>query len=247
MIYSTFAQVYDTLMDDTLYAQWRDYVTARVAPRHQQVLELAGGSGSLALLLVAAGFQVTDFDLSGEMLALAEQKLTAAGVEVPLILGDMQDLSDMPTYDLVTCFDDSICYMKDLEAVTNVFRQVASVLPAGGDFMFDAHSLYQMDTVFPGYMYNYQTEDYAFLWSSYEGEVPHAVEHDLTFFVYDEAIDAYHPMIETHHERTYAQADFEAALDAAGFDLVSTTADFGRGPVTETSTRWFFHARKRAA
>lgn len=30
MIYTSFAQVYDTLMDDTLYTQWRDYVQARV-------------------------------------------------------------------------------------------------------------------------------------------------------------------------------------------------------------------------
>lgn len=92
----------------------------------------------------------------------------------------------MPTYQIVTCFDDSVCYMPDIDAVTNVFKQVYSVLDAGGDFMFDAHSLHQMDDLFPGYMYNYQTEDYAFLWTSYEGEVPHSAEHDLTFFLYDE-------------------------------------------------------------
>ncbi|WP_461226433.1 class I SAM-dependent DNA methyltransferase [Lacticaseibacillus suihuaensis] len=244
MIYSTFAQVYDTLMDETLYTQWRDYVVARVAPKGQQLLELAGGSGSLALLLDAAGFAVTDFDLSGEMLALAEQKIDQAGRDIPLIMGDMQDLSDMPQYDVVTCFDDSLCYMPSLAAVTAVFRQVASVLPVGGDFFFDAHSLYQMDQVFPGYMYNYQTEDYAFMWSSYEGDVPHSVEHDLTFFVYDEKLDAYHPLLETHHERTYPQRDFEQALAEAGFTLVSATAEFGTAAIADTSTRWFFHARK---
>ncbi|WP_179395784.1 class I SAM-dependent DNA methyltransferase [Lacticaseibacillus absianus] len=244
MIYSTFAQVYDTLMDDSLYADWRDYVLARVTPAHQPVLELAGGSGSLALLLDDAGFAVTDFDLSGDMLALAEQKIDAAHRDIPLILGDMRDLSEMPTYDVVTCFDDSICYMQDLTAVQTVFTQVASVLPPGGDFMFDAHSLHQMDDVFPGYMYNYQTEDYAFLWSSYEGDVAHSVEHDLTFFVYDAKLDAYHPLIETHHERTYPVADFKRALVAAGFQDIEVTADFGRGPVTPTSTRWFFHAKK---
>jgi hypothetical protein len=134
--------------------------------------------------------------------------------------------------------------MPDLAAVATVFEQVHAHLQPGGDFFFDAHSLYQMDTVFPGYMYNYQTEDYAFMWQSYAGEVPHTIEHDLTFFVYDEAIDAYHPLIETHHERTYPLADWVATLEAAGFHDVTVTADFGQNAVQPDSTRWFFHAKR---
>lgn len=244
MIYSSFAAVYDKLMDTDLYSQWRDYVLQRVQPANQELLELAGGSGSLALLLDEAGFSVTNFDLSGDMLALAEQKIDADNRKIPLILGDMRDLSDMPTYQVVTCFDDSICYMQDLDEVQAVFDGVYAMLAKGGDFMFDAHSIYQMDTVFPGYMYNYQTEDYAFLWNSYEGEVAHSVEHDLTFFVYDEKIDAYHPLIETHHERTYEVASFVKALEKSGFTDIEVTADFGQSPVEATSTRWFFHAKK---
>lgn len=244
MIYSTFAQVYDTLMDDALYARWRDYVTARLRPQGQKVLELAGGSGSLALLLQEAGFDVALLDLSGEMLALAEQKLIAADRSMPLMQGDMRDLAGIGPVAAVTCFDDSLCYMPDLAAVATVFAQVASILEPGGDFFFDAHSLHQIDDVFPGYMYNYRTEDYAFMWQSYEGELPHSIEHDLTFFVYDEKIDAYHPLTETHHERTYPLADLTQALANAGFTAIDVSADFGHADVTPEATRWFFHAKK---
>ena len=68
MIYTTFAEVYDQLMDQSLYQRWRDYVVKRVKPSHQPLLELAGGSGFLAVLLAQSGYQVTDFDLSEEML-----------------------------------------------------------------------------------------------------------------------------------------------------------------------------------
>ncbi|WP_390406832.1 class I SAM-dependent DNA methyltransferase [Lacticaseibacillus jixiensis] len=244
MIYSTFAQVYDTLMDDSLYGRWADYVMKRVTPHHQKLLELAGGSGSLAVLLQKAGYDVALFDLSSEMLALAEQKLVDADLQMPLMQGDMRDLEGLAPVDVVTCFDDSLCYMQDLAQVKVVFQQVYNLLTPGGNFMFDAHSLHQMDDLFPGYMYNYQTEDYAFMWQSYAGDVPHSVEHDLTFFVYDEAIDAYHPLIETHHERTYAQADFVAALEQVGFVDVEVTADFGEAAVTPDAVRWFFSAKK---
>lgn len=33
------------------------------------------------------------------------------------IEGDMRDLSDVGTYDAVTCYSDSICHMPDREAV----------------------------------------------------------------------------------------------------------------------------------
>ncbi len=57
MIYTTFAEVYDKLMDQSLYLRWRDYVKRRVAPVNQPLLELAGGSGFLAVLLAQSGYQ----------------------------------------------------------------------------------------------------------------------------------------------------------------------------------------------
>lgn len=244
MIYSTFAQVYDQLMDQDLYNDWRDYVLHQVQPRGQRLLELAAGSGTLAVLLKQAGFDVTALDLSGEMLSLAAAKINKAGIDIPLVQADMREFAQLGEFDVVTCFDDSICYMPNLADVTQVFREVNTSLKPGGRFMFDAHSLQQMDDIFPGYMYNYQTEDYAFIWSSYEGEVPHSAEHDLTFFVYNEDIDAYKPLIEQHKERTYPIADFVAALTNAGFTDIQVTADFGRGAVQDDSTRWFFSCTK---
>jgi ubiquinone/menaquinone biosynthesis C-methylase UbiE len=228
-----------------LYADWANFVTERVPAQGTKLLELAGGSGSLAVKLAQAGYDVTLLDLSAEMLSLALNKLSVAHLSLPMIQADMRDFGVIDQFDVVTCFDDSICYMNNLDDVRAVFTEVAANLKSGGRFMFDAHSLYQMDEVFPGYMYNYQTEDYAFLWSSYEGEQPHSAEHDLIFFIYNEDIDAYKPLIEQHKERTYPIADFKAALTDCGFTDVQVSADFGRSAVQDDSTRWFFSAVKK--
>lgn len=132
MIYSSFAQVYDTLMDDSLYLRWRDYVQKRVPAHGQKLLELAGGSGSLALLLQDAGYDVALFDLSSEMLDLAEAKLVDQNKQMLLMQGDMRELDGIEPVSVVTCFDDSLCYMPDLENVRKVFASVMGCLKLVG-------------------------------------------------------------------------------------------------------------------
>ncbi|MFD1672749.1 class I SAM-dependent DNA methyltransferase [Agrilactobacillus yilanensis] len=246
MIYTTFAKVYDQLMDSDLYDQWLTYVEQRVPKKTGRLLELACGSGTLAVKLAQAGFEVTGFDLSEEMLTLADEKARAAEIELPLIQGDALDLKLDTKFDYVTCFDDSICYLPDLSAITQVFKNVSQVLKPAGTFMFDAHSLYQMDEVFPGYMYNAKFEDMAFMWQSYAGEFPHSVEHDLTFFIYDESIDGYQALEELHRERTYPVASYKEALQAAGFTDIEVTSEFGTQSVLETSTRYFFKCKNQS-
>lgn len=243
MIYQSFATVYDRLMDHSLYGQWRDYTLQTLQNKHR-VLELACGAGDLAILLKQAGLEVVGLDLSAEMLSIASEKASEAEVELPLLQGDMLDLGEIGTFEAVTCFDDSICYMPDLAHVQQVFEQVYRTLEPGGQFLFDAHSLYQMDELFPGFMYNDKTAETAFMWTSYAGEVPHSVEHDLSFFIWDNEIDGYQELNELHHERTYPVVDYVAALEAAGFKNVSVSADFGQEAVQEDSVRWFFSAVK---
>ncbi len=64
-------------------------------------------------------------------------------------------------FDLVTCYSDSICYMEDEVDVGQVFTQVYQHLNEGGRFIFDVHSIYQIDEVFPGYSYHENAETFA--------------------------------------------------------------------------------------
>lgn len=181
MAYETFAFVYDEVMDSSLYQKWLDF-SCRHLGEKKQIMELACGTGALAVEFAKAGFDVTGLDLSEEMLMIASQRAEQEDTPIQLVEGDMLDLTDVGTYEAITCYSDSICYMEDEQSVQQVFDGVYNSLRDDGVFMFDVHSTYQMDEVFPDYSYHYQTDEFAFLWESYQGEVPHSIEHFFDFF-----------------------------------------------------------------
>lgn len=245
MIYQTFAQLYDELFDDQLYADWQSFVMREVqAPG--TLLDLAGGAGRLAVRLAKQGFSVTDADLSVEMLSLADQHAQSAQVDLALVEADMLDLTGLGQFQTITCFADSLCYLNDLAQVNAALTQAGQHLAPGGKFLFDVITPYQTDQVYPGYPFNYQDEDHtrAFMWQSFaDEEVAHGVIHDLTFFI-QQGDGSYRRLSETHFERTYPLADYLTALKVAGFDQVQVSADFGRHEVKDDTTRWFFVCQK---
>jgi len=245
MIYQTFAELYDELFDPAMYQQWLDFVRRELPDQSGEVLELACGTGRLAVLLAQAGYHVTGLDLSDNMLALAEQHAEEANVPLPLVEGNMLDLSDIGQFSAVTCFADSFCYLQELAQVQTAFTQVAQHLTANGKFLFDVITPYQTDEVYPGYMYNYRDEERTFMWTSYASEdYAHGAEHDLSFFIWNAEKQAFDEVSELHRERTYVLADYQQALAAAGFSQVKVTADFGQHEPDDKTTRWFFECQK---
>lgn len=230
-------------MDDSLYQRWADYVKSHTDISAKSLLDVACGTGDLTILL-ANDFQVTGTDLSEEMLKIADEKAQAAHVSIPFEQSNMMDLYTFDNYDVITCFDDSMCYLSDEDELYIAVKQAYDHLNDGGKYLFDAHSLYQMDEVFPGYMFNHKAEDSAFMWSSYEGEFPHSIEHELTFFNWNDEIGGYSVNTEIHHERTYPISTYLEILKEVGFKNIEVAADFGQETVKDDSTRWFFDSQK---
>lgn len=246
MIYSSFAKLYDDLFDEQMYVDWQQFVEKHISKTTSSVLDLAGGAGRLAVLLAKTGLDMTVADLSSEMLSLARQHAEDANCTVDLQQVNMLDLSDMGQFDAVTCFADSFCYLDNLDEVTLAFKQVKSHLNDAGVFLFDVITPYQTDTIYPGYMYNYESEnqDTAFLWRSFgDSECEHGVVHELTFFNQLPNQDVYERLAEEHYERTYELKQYLQALKKAGFNQIEVSADFGRSEIGSTTTRWFFVVR----
>ncbi|MDN6724207.1 MAG: class I SAM-dependent methyltransferase [Tetragenococcus halophilus] len=236
--FETFAFIYDQVMDEQLYEDWLAF-TLRHLQKEKQLLELACGTGELAIQFAQKGYAVTALDLSEEMLTVANQRAEYEQADVQFVQADMLDLKDMGTYEVVTCYSDSICYLADELEVQTAFNQVYQVLKKDGVFLFDVHSLYQIDEVFPDYTYHYQTEDFAFLWESYPGELPHSIEHFLTFFIKNQT-ETFSREDELHLERTYPIEVYKNLLKQAGFKQIKVCADFKDSEPTNNSKRWFF-------
>lgn len=247
MNYQTFAKLYDDLFDEAAYADWFQYATKFIKNKDGKLLELAGGAGRLAIQLKQAGYDdISVLDLSTEMLALAAQHAQEAELDLPLIEGDMREWSDFDErFATITSFADSFNYLANEDETLMAFKQVAEHLEDGGQFLFDVISPWQTDVYYPGYMYNWHDDETAFMWSSYGvEEQPHTVEHELTFFVYNEDIDGFQQLQEVHTERTYSLDTYKRLLTEASFTNIEVTTDFGRAEVTDESPRWFFNATK---
>ena len=135
--YETFAAVYDAVMDDSLYDLWTAF-SLRHLPKtkdKKKLLELACGTGIQSVRFSQAGFDVTGLDLSADMLKIAEKRAASAKQKIDFIEGNMLDLSQTGTYDFVTCYSDSICYMQDEVEVGDVFKEVYNALNEDGVFM----------------------------------------------------------------------------------------------------------------
>ena len=65
------------------------------------VLELACGTGAIAIPLARAGCDITGLDLSEPMLTEARRKALAAGVQIAWHRGDIRDFHLRQTYSLI--------------------------------------------------------------------------------------------------------------------------------------------------
>lgn len=241
--YETFARVYDAIMDQELYDQWTAFSCRHLPKEKTKLLELACGTGIQSVRFAQEGFEVTGLDLSGEMLTLARKRALAASQTIHFVEGNMLDLSGLSGFEAVTCYSDSLCYLADEVEMGDVFEQVYQVLDSGGVFLFDVHSTYQMEQVFPGYSYHENAEDFAMVWDTYADEPPYSVVHELTFFMLEED-GRFSRHDEVHEERTYDLLTYDVLLEQAGFTAVQVFADFEDQAPTDTSRRWFFVARK---
>ena len=144
--YGPFAKFYDRVMGDrTAAANYISDLIEHYHPDAKTLLEIACGTGSL-LGRFSESYDVTGFDRSRSMLALAKQKLP----HIHLLRQNMANFHIDRRFDAIVCAFDSINHLRRFSDWRNTFRCVAKHLNPGAVFVFDVNTLGKLQRLVEG-------------------------------------------------------------------------------------------------
>lgn len=126
--------LYDTLFTPEAHAAHYASLADR---RPGAVLELACGTGQLAVPLARPGRLVTGLDLSRPMLDAARRRAAAAGADVDFVEGDMRAFELGRRFSLVFVARNSLLHLAAADDFVATFRAVRRHLAPGGVLAFD--------------------------------------------------------------------------------------------------------------
>ena len=101
------------------------------------VLELACGTGRLAIPIAQSGVDIVGLDISPSMLAHARTKAEAAGVKIEFVEGDCRDFDLGRKFALIFMAFNSLQHLHDYASQAALFACVRKHLAEGGRFIFD--------------------------------------------------------------------------------------------------------------
>ncbi len=242
--YKEFAHIYDALMTDIPYDKYVQKVISSVNDvQGKSLLDIGCGTGVLSAKFAEQGFLVQAIDLSEEMLAIASDRFQKGGYNIPLFHTSMTDLSGFHDIHVAILSIDSMNYLEEDEEVLQTLHGIYQSLTPGGQLFFDVHSVYKMDELFLDGPFTYEDEQVAYIWHTEQGEQPHSVYHDLTFFMKN-SNGSYNRFEESHYQRSYDVETYLAFLKQVGFTNVKVSADWTDESPNRHSERIFFRAVK---
>lgn len=242
--YSEFASVYDELMTEIpydTYAQLIELAANGIAGK--KILDIGCGTGLLSVKLATLGGDVTGIDLSADMLSVAKNRAGALKAPITFIEQSMQRLEGFSNFDVAVIAIDSLNYVADRGEVIQTLQNVYNSLAVGGVLLFDVHSTFKTDIIFMESPFTFDNERISYIWETEEGDNPHSVYSELTFFIRN-ADGLYSRFDEVHYQRTFPVQEYVDMLTNVGFSIERIFADWGDEPPQTESERIFFQVRK---
>ncbi|MDQ2997932.1 MAG: class I SAM-dependent methyltransferase, partial [Chloroflexota bacterium] len=270
MMYHDYAPFYDgsgQLRFAVLMGQYLGELLDHHPVAGRRALDVACGTGTLALLLADQGWDVTGLDSSAAMLDQADAKAEnmATQGQVVFIQGDMRALPtndespmtkdqrsqiDSPSsfalrpssFDLVTCVYDSLNYVLEERELAACFEGVARVLAPGGLLVADMNTRSFLEHDW-GTCEVIEQAGLVQVSQSYFDPAAECSTMILSCFAGDDQ-RGYTRFDETHVERAYAPEIVARLLGSAGLELEALYDCFTFQPIIERTQRFAWVARK---
>ncbi|MDG5766648.1 class I SAM-dependent methyltransferase [Balneolales bacterium ANBcel1] len=242
-IYHKLAPIYDIVMKDVDYEEWTDYIDSLIQYHHphaQSLLELACGTGTMALMLEQCDdYKITATDGSEEMIRVARDKASAGGSSIKWLVQDMCRLDLAGSFDVIYMVFDSLNYLHRQADILMVLEGVRKHMNPGGCFIFDfttpAYSP-KIETLLNGEKEVSRHFSYRRT-STYDSEKRIHTNHFL--------IEVHHPETgilseryeETHRQHIWTLQEIRQIVGRSGLKIVAAYEDFDYIEATGNSDR----------
>ena len=223
--YHNLAMSYDRLTNDVDYAAVVDFywqILNQEGLQPRTAVDLACGTGSVAMLLAQKGLQVTAVDMSEEMLCVASQK--AQDVQNPprFVCQSLQKLRLPRGVDLAVCALDSLDYIIDPNDCAEAIKRIYRVLNPGGCFIFDVNTPEKLQAM-DGQVFLDEDEDVYCVWRGEFDEQTNICSYGMDLF--QRAGQLWQRSFEEHQEYAYSAVQLVGYLKAAGFTSIRVFGD----------------------
>jgi SAM-dependent methyltransferase len=220
--YRRYALIYDLVWRGAPYDRFVDLCLEAAAAQGtdvRRVLVAACGTGNAAIELAGRGLDVTGFDLSPAMLAVAAAKSRppgwspgGSGVGVRLLVGDLASVPLRGGWaDLVVALNASLNYLLEPAQVLAALRHLGRTAAPGGTVVVEPLS---SRFVHHGWEPGRHVDR-----DGLQLEATYAVEGDLLVERLRWSLGGMEET-ETYRQRLYSDAELAALIDAAGLRLV---------------------------
>ena len=225
--YSQLSKIYDRMGADEHSIRMTEncnqiFRRFKIAPR--EGLELCCGTGTALGLLADGGIEMSGLDGSAHMLAVAAKKLRGRGIKLyqktlpRFRLLDNASSNRTRRFDLVTCFYDSLNYLKNGRELQAAFRSVYRHMLPGGWFIFDMNTAAALKIIWGGQVFADAWDDIAWVWKNeYDEKKQSAACHTINFVKKGKLWERFD---EVHVERAYDNDKIQAMLRNAGFEVM---------------------------
>ena len=242
--YRNLALSYDRLTNDVDYESTVAFymqILEREGLQPRTAVDLACGTGSVALILSRQGLCVTAVDMSEEMLCVASQKALEQENPPTFICQRLQKLYLPKGVDLAVCALDSLDYITDPEDCAEAIRRVYKVLNPGGCFIFDVNTPEKLramdDQVFLD-----EDDDVYCVWRGEFDEASNICTYAMDLFQRNGS--HWNRSYEEHCEYAYSAEQLTGYLRQAGFTSIEVYADRKLEAPKQGEQRIYIKARK---
>lgn len=242
--YQTLAASYDRLTNDVDYEAVVDFYFAileREELKPRTAVDLACGTGSVALALARRGLRVTGVDMSENMLCVASQKAVEQENAPVFVCQPLQQLQLPRGVDLAVCALDSLDYIIEPDVCAQAIKRIYRALNPGGCFIFDVNTPEKLRAM-DGQIFVDEDDDVFCLWRGEFDEGTNICSYGMDLF--QRCGNVWQRSFEEHKEYAYSVQQLKKFLRDAGFTSIAVYADRRFEAPAPGEQRIYMKARK---